>query len=97
MKIILEDLKVRWKAPIKLYCDNKSPINIAHNPMQHNRTKHAEIDRHFIKEKLDNDLICTPFVSTENQLANLLTKGLPGAIFQKITSKLGMEDIHSSA
>lgn len=38
---------------MKLYCDNKSTINIAHNLVQHERTKHVEIDRHFIKEKLE--------------------------------------------
>ena len=78
LKIILEDLKIAWKGPMKLYCDNKSAINIAHNPVQHDRTKHVEVDRHFIKEKLDSGLICTPFVSTEGQLADVLTKGLSG-------------------
>ena len=76
---------------MKLYCDNKSAINIAHNSMQYDCTKHVKVDGHFIKGKLENGLICTPFVSTRNQLAELLTKGLPGAVFQNITSKLGME------
>ncbi|RDY12032.1 Copia protein, partial [Mucuna pruriens] len=53
MKIILDDLKVKYEGPIKLFCDNNSTISIAHNPVQHDRTKHIEIDRHFIKEKLD--------------------------------------------
>ena len=38
---------------IKLFCDNKAAINIAHNPVQHDRTKHVEIDRYFIKENLE--------------------------------------------
>lgn len=97
LKIILEDLKVRWKALIKLYCDNKSTINIARNPVQHDRTKHVEVDRQFVKEKLDGGLIRTPFMSTGNQLADLLTKGLLGVVFQKIISKLGMKDIYSLA
>lgn len=42
--------------------DNKSTINIAHNLVQHDCTKHIENDRHFIKEKLDSGLITTPFV-----------------------------------
>ena len=49
--------------------------------MQHDRTKHVEVGRHFIKEKLDNGTICTPFVSFGNQLANVLTKGLSNATF----------------
>ncbi|GMQ11665.1 hypothetical protein CsSME_00054197 [Camellia sinensis var. sinensis] len=48
----------------------------AHNPVQHNRTKHVEIDHHFIKEKLTNGTICTPFVKSSKQLADILTKGV---------------------
>ena len=81
---------------MKLYCDNKSTINIAHNPLQHDPTKHVEVYKHFIEEKLDSRLICTPFVSTKGQLANVLTKGLSGTAFFSIVSKLGMENIHSS-
>ena len=57
---------------MKLYCDNKSAISIAHNLVQHDRTKHIEIDRHFIKEKLENGLITILYVSSSNQLADIL-------------------------
>lgn len=46
--------KSRMKIPIKLYYDNKATINISFNPVQHDRTKHVEVDRHFIKEKVDD-------------------------------------------
>jgi len=55
------------------------------------------VDRHFIKEKLNGGLICTPFVSTQNQLADILTKGLNSITFAGIVSKLGMENIYSPA
>ena len=42
--------------PMKLYYDNKATISIAQNPVQHDRTKHVEIDRHFIEEKIDLEL-----------------------------------------
>ena len=42
---------------MKLYCDNKAAILRAHNPVLHNRTKHVEVDKHFIKEKIDNGLV----------------------------------------
>ena len=49
---ILEELWMPVNMPIKLYCDNKAVINIAHNPVQHDHcTKHVEIDKHFKKEK----------------------------------------------
>ena len=82
---------------MRLYCDNKSAISIAHNPVQHDRTKHIEIDRHFIKEKLESGLICTPYVPTRHQLADVLTKGLSGDVFHESISKLGMEDLYSPA
>ena len=56
---------------MKPYCDNKSAINIAHNPIQHDRTKHIEIDKHFIKEKLEEGVACMPYVPSEHQLANI--------------------------
>ena len=60
LKIILEDLKIKWDGPMRLYYDNKLAIGIAYNPMWHDWTKHIEIDKHFIEEKLDSGLICTP-------------------------------------
>ena len=68
LKIILENLKIKWKTTMRLYCDNKSTINIAQNPIQHGKTKHVEVDRHFIKEKLDSGLMYTPYVSTVDDL-----------------------------
>ncbi|GMP55257.1 hypothetical protein CsSME_00020123 [Camellia sinensis var. sinensis] len=78
---------------MRLYCDNKAAINIAHNPVQHDRTKHVEIDRHFIKEKLTSGTICTPFVQSGEQLADILTKGIGNKPFHDILGKLGMRDI----
>ena len=68
LQTFLRDLGFPDAGPMKLNCDNKAAISIAHNPIQHDRTKHIEIDRHFIKEKLSNSLICMPFVRSEDQL-----------------------------
>ncbi|RVW19305.1 Retrovirus-related Pol polyprotein from transposon RE1 [Vitis vinifera] len=96
LKIILYDLRIKWDGPMKLYCDNKSTINIAHNPIQHDRTKHIEIDKHFIKEKLDEGVVCMSYVPSEHQLADIITKGLNNSMFHDLVFKLGMEDIYSS-
>ena len=66
LKIVLDDLKIKRKGPIKLYCDNKFAINIAYNPVQHDCTKHIEVDRNFIKEKLDSGLINIPYMPSSN-------------------------------
>lgn len=48
---LMQKLGITNDKPILLFCGNKAVINIAHNPMQHDRTKHIEIDRHFMKEQ----------------------------------------------
>jgi ATP sulfurylase len=72
------------------YCDNKAAINIAHNPIQHDRTKHVEIDSHFIKEKLREGIIYTPYVKTREQLVDMLTNGVSSGTLHSALSKLGM-------
>ena len=59
-----------------MHCDNKAAISIAHNPVLHDRTKHVEVDKHFIKEKIDDGVICVNYIPTTKQAADLLTKGL---------------------
>jgi ATP sulfurylase len=76
-----------------LYCDNKAAINIANNPVQHDRTKHVEIDRHFIKEKLDSGVICLPYITSASQVADVLTKGLSEKLFSTFCSKMGLYDV----
>ena len=61
---VLEELKMSVNMLMKLDCNNKNAISIAQNLVKHDRTKHVEIDRHFIKEKIDNGAICMPFVPT---------------------------------
>jgi hypothetical protein len=90
---VLAELGFPPTGPMKLLCDNKAAICIAHDPVQHDRTKHIEIDRHFIKEKISSGLRCTPYVKTGDQLADVLTKGLSSKVFILIISKLGMIDI----
>ncbi|RVW83727.1 Retrovirus-related Pol polyprotein from transposon RE1 [Vitis vinifera] len=96
-EIILDGLRIKWDGLMKLYCDNKSAINIAHNPIQHDRKKHIKIDRHFIKEKLEERVVCMSYVPSEHRLADILTKRLNSSMFHDLVFKLGMEDIYSSA
>lgn len=70
-------------------CDNKATISIAKNPVQHDRTKHVEIDRHFIKEKLEGGTIRLMYIPSSRQTANILTKA-----HENMKSKLGMLDIY---
>ena len=78
---------------MKAYRDNKATISISHNLVLHDRTKHVEVDKHFIKEKLDKGLICMTYIPTIEEVADILTKGLHGKQFDSLVSKMAMEDI----
>jgi len=95
IKNVLSDLGFKQNETMSMYCDNTSAITIAHNPVQHDRTKHVEIDRHFIKEKLEAEIIFFPFVRSELQLTDVLTKGVSSRVFNESLFKLGICDIHA--
>lgn len=97
IKRILEELKLQRTEPLMLYSDSKSAINIAHNPIHHDRTKHVEVDRHFIKEKIDGKELCVVYIPSKQQQADLLTKGLSTESFNELVCKLGMWNLYSPA
>ena len=90
---LLKDLRVDITTPVRICCDSKAAIQIATNPIFHERTKHIEIDCHFIREKIKDGLIKPKYVGTKSQLADLLTKGLGTVQHQFILSKLGVLDV----
>ena len=97
IKRVLEELQVPITAPIRIYCDNKAAISIAHNPVLHDRTKHIEVDKHFIREKIEGGVICIPYIPTDQQVADILTKGLPSQPFRMLVGKLAMANIFQPA
>ena len=94
VKHLLGELKLLRKGPLRVWCDNQSAISIANNPVQHDRTKHVEIDRLFIKEKLDTGIISLTHVSSQQQFADFLKKGLGTQDCNLACDKMGMIDIY---
>ncbi|XP_019259312.1 PREDICTED: uncharacterized protein LOC109237460 [Nicotiana attenuata] len=84
---------VQIQLPIHLHCDNKEAIQIAANPIFHERTKHIDFDCHFVREKLQQGLIQTHHINTKLQLADILTKGLGKVQHYSLLSKLGVENL----
>ncbi|KAM2194153.1 hypothetical protein ACFX1R_028327 [Malus domestica] len=95
LKFLLQDVGVKQGLPMKLFCDNKAARDIAHNPVQHDRTKHVEVDRFFIKEKLDSKVIEVSPIGTDDQVADILTKAVSSNKFSKFLDKLGMCNIYA--
>lgn len=77
-------------AAVDLFCDNKSAIAIAQNPVQHGRTKHINVKFHAIREAEKNLLIKVHHCSTEVQLADLMTKALPPTRLEFLKTRMGM-------
>ena len=65
---------MRYGLKWSCHCDNKAAISMALNPVQRERSKHMEIDRHFIREKVEEGTICLTFLPTHLQAADVLTK-----------------------
>jgi hypothetical protein len=89
---LLGELGVPQLTPTPLYADNTSAIQIAANPVFHERTKHIEVDCHSIHEALVRQEITLPHISTEHQTADIFTKALSRHRHQFMIDKLMLLD-----
>ena len=80
---------------MKLICDNKVVLHISSNPAFHERTKHIEVDYHFISEKIASRCMATSFINSNDQLANIFTKSLKGPRIKYIYDKLGAYNLYA--
>lgn len=87
---LLYELSVPEVTPIPVKCDSQAAIYIARNPVFHERTKHRELECHFVRDKLHEGLISLGYVPTKDQLADVFTKSLAGQPHHYILSKLGV-------
>lgn len=92
---IMRNLGIELKTPMQLHCDNEATVKIENNLVQHDITKHVEIDRHFIKDHLEKKTMGLPHVASKDQSDHMLTNAVCGRIFYDSLNKLRMLDIHS--
>jgi hypothetical protein len=88
LRMLFKDLGVPLLSTYHLWCDNIEALAIASNPVYHARTKHSEVDYHFIHENVLNDDISIKYISTHDQLADIFTKVLSSARFMFLRDKL---------
>ncbi|KAM1978239.1 hypothetical protein ACFX16_014949 [Malus domestica] len=83
IRLILKDVSAILPSPPQLFCDNQSVIALSLNPIHHSRIKHLEIDFHFVREGVQKGDLEVLYVPTQDQVADVLTKGFHGPDFLK--------------
>jgi hypothetical protein len=95
LRRMLGELLGKNSGSTTLFIDNKSAIQLCKNPVFHERSKHIDIRFHHIRECVQHRKIDVDYVHTSEQLADILTKGLPRPRFQELRRKLGVIDLGS--
>jgi hypothetical protein len=87
---VLTELKLPLPRKPILWCDNLSAKALASNPVLHARSKHIEIDVHYIRDQVLQNEVVVAYVPTTDQIANSLTKPLSHTRFSQLRDKLGV-------
>jgi hypothetical protein len=87
IRSLFKDLGIRLSTP-RIWCDNISSISLASNPVFHARTKHLEVDYHYVRDKVVRKELEVCYLSTTDQVADIFTKGLSKSRFLLLTNKL---------
>jgi hypothetical protein len=92
LRQLLQELHAPLTKSTLVYCDNVSAVYLSTNPIQHQRTKHVEIDLHFVWERVAISDVRVLHVPTTSHFVDIFTKGLPTSVFSEFRSSL---NIHS--
>lgn len=97
LTFLLFELGVSLSVPPILWCDNLRATYLSANPIFHARTKHVEIDFHFVRERVARKELQIHFISTKDQVADIFTKGLPAQSFRFFHDKLQIHQMECLA
>ena len=87
-KLLLND--VITQDTMCVFCDNTSAINLSKNPIQHSKSKHIKIRYQFIRDLVEEKIMCLEFINTDNQKANIFTKPLDGPRFESLRKTISV-------
>ena len=83
LRKLLADIDGKLTHPSLLFCDNKGALDLVKNNVHHKRTKHIDRRHFFIRELVENHVVRVPYVSTDDNLADMFTKVLDRLPFEK--------------
>jgi hypothetical protein len=104
----LADVGLVQEGSTRILCDNQGAIALAKNPTHHSRTKHIDVQHHFIRERVEAEVIELKYVPTQSMVADVLTKALGKPQHHTLIEKMGLRafahhqsgsvevDVHSS-
>ena len=95
LRYLLRYLGVLHPEAALLYYDKKASLHIEANPVFLEKTRHIEMDCHYIRDKIQDGSVAIRFVNSAHQLEDVLTKALGKDVFTSMICKLGVRDIHS--
>jgi len=88
---LLTDLQILSASAPIIWCDNLGATYSSANPVFHARTKHVEVDYHFVRDRVAKKEIQIRFISSQDQLADVFTKPLPTSSFTAFCFKLRVD------
>lgn len=89
---LLLELLIPLRSATIVYCDNVSAIYLSGNLVHHQRTKHIEMDIHFVREKVAAGQVRVQHVTSRFQVADIFTKGLPRELFLDFRDSLSVRE-----
>jgi len=95
LRRLLAELGYGQTKPTTIYVDNVSAIMLSQNPAFHKRSKHFEVQAHYVREKVKEGVISVDYIQSDLQLADIFTKPLHRAKHLEMKKKLGLVDVEA--
>ncbi len=96
-RAFLTELGMPPTAATVIHSDSQGAIALSKNPEHHKRTKHIDIQHHYVREQVSTGSVVLPHIGTEMMVADVLTKPLPADRHATLTSSMGVKAVHSAA